>query len=163
MSEGFPERLMTREEIERALELIRAGYRHEIEVRGSEGFVRAVGEALRLVDLAGYGDDVRAYIRAVVEVEGFSQLRPEEATVWVNSQAARNPVLLASLLVQKALQMRFYLEGRPFYGHICEIKTTQARYEFVRKLKEKCDDERVKRLCDEILMELEASLYDLVP
>ena len=163
MSAGFPDRLMTEEEIRKALELIRAGYRHELEVRGSERFVKAVREALELVDLAGYGDMVRAYIRAVVEVEGFSQLRPEEATLWVSSRAVENPVLLASLLVQKALQMKFYLEGKPFYGHLCELKTTRARYDFVRELRERCSDERIRRLCDEVLAELEASLYDLVP
>ncbi|HDI01959.1 MAG TPA: hypothetical protein ENF78_05990 [Candidatus Bathyarchaeota archaeon] len=163
MSEGFPKRLMTKEEIDRALELIRAGYRHQVEIKGSEDFVKAVREALRLVDLAGYGDEVRAYIRAVVEVEGFSQLRPEEATLWVSSGAIGNTVLLASLIVQKALQMKFYLEGKPFYGHICELKTTQAKYEFIRKLREKCEDEDIKKVCDEILSELEASIYDLVP
>ena len=59
--------------------------------------------------------------------------------------------------------MKFYLEGKPFYGHICELKTTQAKYEFIRKLREKCEDEDIKKVCDEILSELEASIYDLVP
>jgi len=163
LSGEFPERLLTEEEIRRALELIRAGYRHEIAISGSEEFVRAVREALGLVDLAGYGDLVRAYIRAIVQVEGFSQLRHEEATLWLSTEAVRNPVLTASFIVQKAVQMRNYLEGRPFYGHRCEFETARVRYEFVRKLREKCQDQRVRELCDEVLAELEASLYDLVP
>ena len=165
MSAPFPERLLTEEEIKRARELIDAGYRHEVEVRGSEGFVRAIKRALELIRTAGegYWDLLRAYIRAIVEVEGFSQLRPEEATVWVSTGTAKNPVLTASLLVQKALQMKRYLEGKPFYGHLCEIETTRAKYDFIRELREKCDDEEVRRLCDEALNELEASLYDLVP
>ena len=163
MGEAFPERLLTEEEIRRALELIRAGHRHEITIKGSEDFVRAVEGVLELVDTAGYGDLIRAYIRSVVQVEGFSQLRPEEAAVWLNMETLANPVLAASLLVQKALQMKNYLEGRPFYGHRCEMEVSRARYEFVRALKEKCRDERIRDLCDAILAELEASLYDLVP
>jgi len=163
LSGEFPEKLITEEDIRKALELIKAGYRHEITVEGSADFVEAVREALGLVDLAGYGDLVRAYIRAVVQVEGFSQLRPEEAMVWLSTEAVKNPVLAASFLVQKAVQMKNYLEGRPFYGHACEMETAKVRYKFIRTLKERCQDERVKKLCEDVLAELEASLYDLVP
>ena len=165
MEMAFPEKLITEEEIRRARELIGAGYRHDIQVRGSEGFVRAVQEALELVREAGeaYWDMVRAYIRSIVEIEGFSQLRPDEACLWMSPETAENPVLAASLIVQKAVQMRNYIEGKPFYGHKCEMETTEARYEFVRALREKARDGRIKRLCDEVLSELEASLYDLLP
>ena len=161
--ESFPERLLTEEEIRKALELIRSGYRHDITIKGSREFVRAVREALRLVNLAGQGDLVRAYIRSVVEVEGFCQLRTEEASIWMNLEALKNPVLAASLIYQKALQMKRYLEGQPYYGPRCDIELSKARYDFVRTLRERCDDEAIKRLCDEVLSELEASIYDLVP
>jgi len=161
--EEFPEKLLTEEEIRRALELIRSGYKHELEIRGSEEFREAVEEALGLVEVAGYGDLLRTYIRAIAQVEGFSQLRPEEATIWLNVETLKNPVLAASFLVQKALQMKRYLEGKPFYGHKCEMELSNARYEFVRALREKTTDEKVRKLCDAVLAELDASLYDLVP
>jgi len=162
---AFPEKLITEEEIRKARELIEAGYRHDIRVEGSEDFVRAVEEALELVREAGetYWDMVRAYIRSIVEIEGFSQLRPDEACLWVSPETVENPVLAASFIVQKAFQMRNYIEGRPFYGHKCEMETTRARYDFVRALREKAKDERIRRLCDKVLFELEASLYDLLP
>jgi len=160
---GFPERLLTEEEIRRALELIRSGHRHDIAIRGSEEFVEAARRALELVELAGQGDLVRAYIRSLVEVEGFCQLRTEEASIWMNIEALRNPVLAASFIYQKALQMKRYLEGQPYYGPKCDLELSRARYEFVRALRERCEDEDVRELCDEILSELEASLYDLAP
>ena len=163
MSEGFPERLETEEQIRKALELIRAGHRHELAIRGSGEFIRAVQEALRLVREAGFEDLVKTYIRSIVEVEGFCQLRVEEGSIWMNMEALKNPVLAASLIYQKALQMKRYLEGRPFYGPKCEIELSKARYDFVRTLREKCRDKKVQRMCDEILSELEASLYDLLP
>ncbi len=159
----FPEKLERREEIEKALELIRSGYRHELEIKGSEAFVRAVRKALELVREAGFEDLVRAYIRSIIEVEGFCQLRVEDASLWMNLKALGNPVLAASLIYQKALQMKNYLEGKPYYGPRSEIELSKARYEFVRLLRERCQDEEVKKLCDDVLSELEASLYDLIP
>ena len=165
MEMAFPERLITEEEIRRARELIEAGYRHDIRVEGSEGFIKAVGEALELIREAGdaYWDMVRAYIRSIIEIKGFSQLRPDEACLWLSPETVENPVLAASFIVQKAVQMKNYIEGRPFYGHRCEMETTRIRYDFIRALRERTKDERIRRLCDEVFSELEASLYDLLP
>ncbi|MCK4313195.1 hypothetical protein KAW04_00355, partial [Candidatus Bathyarchaeota archaeon] len=68
----FPKRIYTVEEVERAAELVRRGYKHRLRVRGSLIFKQKVGQALKLVKTAGYYDFLRAYICSIVEIDGIT-------------------------------------------------------------------------------------------
>ena len=42
MASGFPERVYTIDEVEKARKLVEAGYKHEITVKGSQSFKKKV-------------------------------------------------------------------------------------------------------------------------
>jgi hypothetical protein len=147
----FPKRVYTNEEVKKAKKLIDKGYKHRIITRGSQGFKQKVREALKLVKTAGYYDFLRTYIRHVVEIDGLTQLRESEATIWANKYAVENPVDAASLFVQKAHHMKEYLENKLYYGGKAEKRSVEKRIEFLEALKSKSHIKDVKEECERLL------------
>jgi len=147
----FPKRIYTEEELNRARELIEKGYRHSLTIEGSVAFSQKVKGAFELVKTAGYYDFFRTYIGTVKEIDGLTQLRQSEAAIWANRYAVANPVDAASLFVQKANQMKEYLEGQLYYGGAAERRFDEKRIEFLKVLEDKSDDEHVREECERIL------------
>jgi len=146
----FPERVFTEEEVKRAKELIVKGYKHRLRIVGSPKFKREIEKALKLIKTAGYYDFLRTYIRQIQEIEGFSQLHEADVAIWANMPMLVDTVDAASYIVQKAQQMKDYLEGKLYYG-IGEISAIEKRLEFLEKLKEKSNNQDVKKRCEELL------------
>lgn len=146
----FPERVYTVEEVQRARELIEKGYRHRQKVKGSREFRQKAREVLQLIKTAGYKDFFRTYIRQIVEIDGFSQLRTEEVAIWANKYTIAEPVDAASYFVQKAQQMKDYLEGRLYYDK-GELNAIKKRIQFIETLKNKSRNQKIKQKCEELL------------
>jgi len=146
----FPERVFTEEEVKRARELIEKGYKHRLKVTGSPGFKRKVGKTLKLIKDAGYYDFLRTYIRQIEEIEGFSQLHEADAAIWANMPMLDDSVDAASYIVQKAQQMKDYIEGKLYYG-TGEMTAIEKRLEFLEKLKKQSNSEDIKKKCDNLL------------
>jgi len=153
----FPERVYTEKEVKTARELVKNGYKHVLKVEGSPKFKQKVNQALELVKTAGYYEFLRTYIRQIKEIDGITQLRETEAGMWANKFAAENPVDAASLLIQKAHHMREYLEGELYYGGNAEKRSVEKRIHFLEVLKEKSQDENVKKECARLLQMWEDS------
>ena len=75
-----------------------------------EEFKNKVKEALDLIKKADYYSFLISYIKKIVDVNGFSQLREAEVAIWVNKYAVADPVDAASFFIQKAYQMKEYIE-----------------------------------------------------
>jgi len=148
---NFPLRIYTEEEVNKARELIEKGHKHSLESEGSLAFKEKVEQALELVKTAGYYDFLRTYIRAIKEIDGLTQLRQADAEIWANKYAVENPVDAASLFVQKANQMKEYLEGKLYYGGAAEKRSDEKRIEFLKLLKVKSQEEQVREECERIL------------
>jgi len=148
---GFPKRIYTDEEVKTAKELIKKGYKHRLRVKGDPNFKQKAEQALRLVKIAGCYDFLRTYIRGVLEIDGLTQLRESEATIWANNYAVENPVDAASLFIQKANQMREYLEGKLYYGGTAEKRSVEKRIEFLEVLKRKSKEKEVRQECERLL------------
>jgi len=146
----FPERVFTEEEVKRARELIEKGYKHQLRVVGSPRFKREIEKTLELIKTAGYYDFLRTYIRQIEEIEGFSQLHEADVVIWANMPMLVDIVDAASYIVQKAQQMKDYLEGKLYYG-TGEMSAIKKRLEFLQKLKEKTNSEDVKKKCEDLL------------
>ena len=153
----FPERVYTAKEVKTARELINKGYKHSLTVEGSSNFKEKVRQVLELIKTAGYYEFLRTCIRQIMEIDGLTQLRETEATIWANKFAVENPVDAASLFVQKANQMKEYLEGELYYGGIAEKRSVEKRIEFLENLKKKSQDESVKEECKRLLQMWEDS------
>ncbi|MDI6805078.1 MAG: hypothetical protein QMD20_00255 [Candidatus Bathyarchaeia archaeon] len=149
--ERFPERIYTHEEVKKAKELIDKGYKHRLRIKGNAAFKEKVRQALKLVKTAGYYEFLRTYIRCIVEINGLTQLRESEASIWANRYAVENPVDAASLFVQKAHHMQEYLESKLYYGGMAEKRSVEKRMEFLKKLKRKSRKEEVKNECEKLL------------
>ncbi|MDH7477554.1 MAG: hypothetical protein QHH17_04130 [Candidatus Bathyarchaeota archaeon] len=149
--ETFPERVYTHEEVKKAKEFVDKGYRHRLRIKGDAVFNEKVRQALKLVKTAGYYDFLRTYIRCIVEIDGLTQLRESEASIWANKYAVENPVDAASLFVQKAHHMREYLEGKLYYGGMAEKRSVEARMEFLKRLMEKSRKKDVRNECEKLL------------
>lgn len=147
---GFPKRVYTTEEVRQARELIEKGYRHRLRISGNEEFRQKVRETLKLIKTAGYKDFFRTYIRWIVEIDGFSQLRTEEVAIWANRYTIAEPVDAASYFVQKAQQMKDYLEGRLYYDK-GELNAIRKRIQFIETLKDKSRNQEIKQKCEELL------------
>ncbi|MCJ7559445.1 hypothetical protein MUO79_02350, partial [Candidatus Bathyarchaeota archaeon] len=78
----FPERVYTEEEVKTAKELIDKGYKHRLTVEGSPNFKEKVNQTLELVRTAGYYEFLRTYIKRIIEIDGLTQLRETEASIW---------------------------------------------------------------------------------
>jgi predicted small secreted protein len=153
----FPKRVYTRKEVKNARQMVNKGYKHNLKVEGSSKFEQKVKEALKLVNTAGYYDFLRTYIRKIIEIDGLTQLRETEVEIWANNFAVENPVDAASLIIQKANNMKEYLEGKLYYGGIAEQRSVEKRIEFLEILKEKSLDESVKEECTRLLQMWEDS------
>ena len=153
----FPERVYTAKEVKTARELINKGYKHNLKVEGSSNFKGKVRQVLELVKTAGYYEFLRTYIRQIMEIDGLTQLRETEAVIWANKFAVENPVDAASLFVQKANQMKEYVEGELYYGGIAEKRSVEKRIQFLEILKNKSQDENVKEECERLLQMWEDS------
>ena len=149
---AFPERVYTQEEVDRARELVQKGYKHALRIKGSKQFKDKMQQVLKLVKVADYYDFVRTYLREVVEMEGFSQLREADAALWANMSMLEDVVNAASYVVQKAQQMKDYLEGNLYYG-TGEVAAIEKRLEFLRVLRSKSEHEEVRVKCEELLRE----------
>ena len=147
----FPEKIYTHEDVSLARSLIEKGHRHRLGVDGSPGFREKVKRALGLIKTASYYDLLRAYVKRIVEVDGFSQLRDVDSEVWANAYTVRDPVEAASFFVQKAWQMKMHLEGRPYYDNIGERDAVKKRLEFLGMLAMKSTDLSVKQECQKQL------------
>jgi hypothetical protein len=147
----FPERVFTVEEVERAREIIEKGHRHRLRVKGGPEFRRKVKEALRLIETAKYYDFLRTYIRQIVEIDGFSQLRESEVAIWANMYTVADPVDAASFFVQKAHQMMEYIEGKLYYGGEAEKRAVEKRVEFLKELRKRSKSNDVKKKCEEYI------------
>ena len=155
----FPKRIYTGEEVQKAKELIDKGYKHRLRVKGSPIFKQKVNQALKLVKTADYYEFLRTYIRRIVEIDGFTQLREAEAAIWANKYAVENPVDAASLLIQKSNHMKEYLEGKLYYGGEAERRSVEKRIEFLRELKKKSRKKEVKEECKRLLASWSESVF----
>lgn len=147
----FPERVYTGEEVRKAKELIDKGYRHNLTVKGSSWFKQKVEEALSIITSVGYCDFLRTYIRCITEIDGFTQLREADASVWANKYAVENPVDAASIFIQKAISMKEYLEGRLHYGGEAEKRSVRKRIEFLEILTKKSKEKEVVAEAERLL------------
>lgn len=146
----FPTRVYTQEEVNIARELIQKGYKHTLRIEGTQLFKDKMARVLKLIRAADYYDFLRTYIRQIVEMEGFSQLHEADAAVWANMSTLVDPVDAASYIVQKAQQMRDYLEGNLYYG-TGEMAAIEKRLEFINALKTKSSSEEIRKRCEELL------------
>ena len=147
----FPRRIYTESEVKEAKELADEGYKHRLRITGTPGFKQKAKQALRLVKTAGYYDFLRTYIRSIKEIDGLTQLRQAEATIWTNSYAVENPVDAASICVQKAHHMKEYLESKLYYGGAAEKRSNEKRIEFLETLKMKTREKEVTKECEKLL------------
>jgi len=147
----FPERVYTQDEVTKARELIQKGYKHALKIEGDQQFKNKMDQVLDLVKTADYYDFLRTYIRQIVEMEGFSQLHEADAAIWANmSMLSLDPVDAASYVVQKAQQMKDYLEGNLYYG-TGEIAAIEKRLEFIKTLETKSKNQKIKQRCEDLL------------
>jgi hypothetical protein len=147
---GFPERVYTQAEVDKARELIQKGYKHSLIIEGSPRFKDKMQKVIELIKTADYYDFFRTYIRSIVEMEGFSQLREADAAMWANMTMLNDMVDAASYMVQKAQQMRDYLEGKLYYEK-GEMAAIEKRLEFIKALKTRSGDPSIQSKCDELL------------
>jgi hypothetical protein len=147
----FPERVYTAEEVKTAKELIDKGYKHRLTVKGSPSFKQKVTKTLELVKTAGYYEFLRTYIKQIIEIDGLTQLRETEATIWANKFAVENPVDAASLFIQKTSQMKEYIEGELYYGGTAEKRSVEKRKEFLEALKNKSKAQEAKEESERLL------------
>lgn len=119
-------------------------------MKGSPAFKKKLNEALRLIRLVGYHDFLRTYIRQIEEINGFSQLHEADVAIWATMHMLEDPVDAASYIVQKAQQMKDYVEGKLYYG-VGEMASIEKRIEFLEKLKTKSKNSEIKKKCEELL------------
>ncbi len=146
----FPERIYTVEELLEARKALEEGHKHELKVVGNAEFTRKVEEVLNLIKVASYYDFVRTYIREISEVSGLSQLREAEATIWLNDVVLRNPFEGARFIVQKAEQMKSYIDGKDYY-RLGELYAVRKSVVFLEKLMNSVEDQDSKAKCEAIL------------
>lgn len=155
----FPKRIYTIEELKKAGELVKKGYKHRLRVKGTPIFKQKVKQALKLVKTAGYYDFLRTYVCCIVEIDGLTQLREADASIWANNYAVENPVDAASLFMQKTNHMKEYLEGKLYFGGAAETRSVQKRLEFLKLLKKKSRNKQVKEECEKLLRSWSESVF----
>jgi hypothetical protein len=158
---AFPEKVYTSKEVNAAKELIDQGYKHNLTVEGSEDFKAKVNKALEHIKTADYYEFLRTYLRQIIEIDGITQLRETEASIWANKFAVENTVDAASLFIQKAYHMKEYLDGELYYGGNAEKRSVAKRIEFLRILKNKSTISVVKEECERLLQMWEESSLSL--
>jgi len=138
--------------VDKARALIQKGYKHTLTIQGSRQFQQKMNEVVELIKTAGFYDFLRTYIRDIIEMEGFSQLHESDAALWANMSMLDDVVNAASYVVQKAQQMKDYLEGNLYYG-TGEIGAIEKRLEFIKLLKTKSNNPEVGKRCEALLKE----------
>lgn len=146
----FPKRIYTVEEYMAARKALAEGYKHRLRIDGSPEFKIKIKEILNLVKKAKYYVFLRTYIRRICEMEGLSQLREAEATIWLNHYMIENPFAGARFIIQKAEQMKSYLEGKIYYIS-GELSAVRKSIVFLTKLRDSLNNEELKAQCDELL------------
>ena len=146
----FPLHVYTLDEFNAARKAIASGYKHRLTITGSQSFRQRAQKILCLIELAGYSDYLRTYIREIKEVDGLGQLREAEATIWLNSFHLADPIEGARFVIQKANQMQAYLEGKPWYI-LGELPAVRASIEFLRQLSMRLKDQEERAQCDEAI------------
>lgn len=159
MVSGFPKRVYTVDEVEKARELVESGYKHRLIIKGCPRFKKRVRKALNHVKTAGLYDFLRSYIRQIAKIDGFSQLREAEASIWANMQLLENPIDAAGFFVQKASQMKEFLDGKLYYGGAAEARSVEKRIEFLESLRIKSKSSAVKDECRKILKKWAESTF----
>lgn len=155
----FPKRVYTHDEVRSAKALIEKGYRHRLRTAGSYVFKEKTRTALKLIKTAGQYDFLRTYVRTVREIDGLSQLREAEASIWANMYAVEDPIDAACFFVQKAWQMKNYIEGKTYYGHLGEARAVDARLGFLETLSKKSRDPKIREECQRKLKEWDESKF----
>lgn len=130
----------------------------ELVVEGSKEFKEKVEQALELIKIAGYYDFLRTYICCIKEIEGLTQLRVAEATIWANKYAVDDPVDAAGRFIQEAYYMMMQIESEETGEGIMELKAFEKRMEFLKKLMEISQDEGVRKRCEELIKMWDESL-----
>lgn len=147
----FPKRIYTEDEVKQAKTLIDNGYRHRVKIKGSADFKQKAKQAIDHIRTAGYYDFFRTYIEKIEEIDGLTQLRQSEASIWANKYTVSNPVDAAGILVQKANHMKEYLEGKLYYGGQAEKRSYQKRIEFLEALGRKSRETNVTAECERLV------------
>ena len=147
----FPKRIYTEDEVKLAKALIDSGFRHRVKVKGNADFRQKTKQAIDLIRTAGYYDFFRAYVKGIQEIDGLTQLRQAEASIWANEYTVKNPVDAASIFIQKANQMKEYLEGKLYYGGQAEKRSDQKRIEFLEELGRKSRETNVTAECERLV------------
>lgn len=147
----FPKRVFTHEEVQKARRFIEEENKHRLRVMGSPQFKDKVKAALRLIKTAKYYDFLRTYIRRIVEVDGLSQLREADASIWANEYTVADSIEAASYFIQKAEQMKNYIEGKPYFGGVEEARAIEKRIEFLEELKNRSRRQDIRERCEEAL------------
>lgn len=155
----FPEEVFTLQQIKAAQKLIKKGYKHRLTVSGSPQFKENVNKALKLIETAEHHNFLRTYIRKIVEIEGLSQLREADAAIWANNHAVADPIDAANFFIQKAQQMKDYLEGEPYFGGAAEAVAVEKGIEFLKALKNKSKDNITRKQCEKALQQWEDSKF----
>lgn len=159
MASGFPERVYTVGEVEKARKLVKTGYKHKLTVKGSQSFKKKVEKILEYVKTAGFYDYLRTYIKWIIEIDGFSQLRETEVALWINTQLLKTPIEAAGFFIQKASQMKEFLEGKLYYGGAAEARSVEARINFIKALEKETKDKSVREECRRILKQWDESTF----
>jgi len=146
----FPRRIYTVKEFMQARECLEKGYKHRLAIVGSKAFKEKIKKVQGLLRITDYYDFLRTYIRSLQEIEGVGQLREAEATIWLNNYLVENPVEGARFIVQKAEQMKKYLEGKQYYEK-GETAAVEKSIEFLKALQDKRISEDLKMKCKEAL------------
>ncbi len=144
---------------ELSAEIPKKELKHRIKIEGSPEFKLKVKAALDLIKKAGYYDFFTTYIKEIKEIDGFTQLREANAKIWANKYAVQNPVDAASMLIQKAYQMKEFLDGKLHYGGDAERRSIEKRIEFLEKLKQKCKSKDVADECERLLKSWNDSVF----
>ena len=146
----FPKRIYTLEEFAKTRECINKGYKHRLRTIGRPAFKESVREILTLIRKAGYYNTLRTYIRYIVEIDGVSQLREAEATIWLNTYMIKDSIEGARFIVQKVEQMKNYLEGEQYYEK-GETSAVEKSVEFLQNLCKKKISEGQRKKCKEAI------------
>jgi hypothetical protein len=147
---SFPKRVYTLDEYRKARAAIRNGHKHRLIIIGDNHFKDLVIRILDLVQTAGYEELLRTYIRQIRQIEGISQLREMDASIWMNTFVAQDSLEGARFVVQKMFQMKAYIEGRVWYL-LGESAAVTESLEFLRILRERLKDPELKTRCDRVI------------
>ncbi len=147
---SFPERIYTLDEYQKAKAAIEKGHKHRLKIIGDAQFKDLVTKILDLIQMAKYGELLRTYIRQIRQIDGISQLRETEASIWMNTEAVKDSLKGARFVIQKMFQMKAYMEGRAWYL-LGESLAVKESLEFLRTLKERLKNPKLITRCEKLI------------